>query len=120
MHSPRKVYLGRRNGLAMLDLMGAATAGFAPFGATGPVLESAVITTTQQGSNIDSGGASYNVTITFNAKTAQKLHFAGAADCAVCCRARPFQVEDFSFLVTTQITRQLLSFSLHSQHMRRS
>lgn len=44
MHSKRKVNLGRRNGLAMIELMGGNLDTFAPHtGASGPVLESATI-----------------------------------------------------------------------------
>ena len=44
MHSARKVNLGRRNGLAMISLMGGDIASFAPeTGPTGPVLESATV-----------------------------------------------------------------------------
>lgn len=80
MHSARKVNLGRRNGLAMLALRGASLAGFAASGATGPVLQSATIA--------KQGAAGYKVVIEFNKSTGDNLHFAGAAECKICCTTK--------------------------------
>eukprot|EP01046_Picozoa_sp_COSAG06_P039973 COSAG06_NODE_4787_length_3954_cov_12.519585_5_plen_171_part_00 len=80
MHSRRKVNLGRRNGLAMIKLMEGDVEKLAPHtGASGPVLQSATISKDQE---------EYTVTITFKEETAQMLHFAGAADCTICCASR--------------------------------
>jgi len=80
MHSPRKVNLGRRNGLAMLQLLGKPLPahGFAQSGSIGPVLQSATIAKQPDGS-------SYQIEISFKASTADNLHFAGAACCTICC-----------------------------------
>lgn len=87
MHSRRKVNLGRRNGLAMIELMGGSVGKFAPHtGASGPVLESATIVKSAVVSESQGGYAdTYNVTIRFKRETAESLHFAGAADCIICC-----------------------------------
>jgi hypothetical protein len=77
-----KVNLGWRNGLAMLRLLGRSLGNFASV-STGPVLQSAMITKQDV-----TGGSRYDVTITFNESTTQGMHFAGAADCTICCSAK--------------------------------
>jgi hypothetical protein len=83
MHSGRKVNLGRRNGLAMLGLQRKPLSpAFGAPGYNGPVAESATVT---KSTNFSSDG-SYNVTIAFESAT--NLHFAGAACCIICCKAK--------------------------------
>ena len=98
MHSGRKVNLGRRNGLAMLKLLGRPIGSFQPGGAaSGPVLESATIT--KMGKS-DAGVAaaesdaesteseSFAVRIVFQKASATNMHFAGSACCIDCCGAQ--------------------------------
>ena len=107
MHSKRKVNLGFRNGVAMLKLLGGSVEALGLASASGPVLQSAAIekqssssssssrstnTSTSTGTTAISGNAavdiSYKVTMTFDAQTADNLHFAGAACCIICCQSQ--------------------------------
>jgi len=104
MHSKRKVNLGHRNGIAMLELRGQSLEEFGLASSSGPVLKSATIekqgvalartnTSTNSSSSSSSSstgvasissGASYKITLEFD--NADNLHFAGAACCTTCCK----------------------------------
>ena len=88
MHSGRKVNLGRRNALAMLDLQRKPL--YPAFGApgyTGPVLKAASITAAT-GNAAAAAAAAYTVSMTFASASAASLHFAGAACCTNCCTTK--------------------------------